>query len=154
MNIPRELNEPVLLWTLHNSRKITAATLLENELYSPQQIEVFLLLLQQFRHRVRSVRFVRVGRPGGLSAEKHMMEQRIRDEVHDRPDKFTCYELDLEDYHPVHVAEMIVIVLSRLKSIGIDATNSNTAPARAQLAMPKRDANGDIIHRPNSSNKS
>lgn len=62
------------------------------------------------------------------SLSSEMRETRLRNEVRDMPSKFIFGPQDLVTYHPIHLAEIISILLAVLLVQGIDGRNKNTGP--------------------------
>ena len=113
-----------VFWVDKHGKEITIETLLNSTNARPDVLEA---LLERVRASVRKVAFVERGR---TPASKHMLECRIREEVHNMPLKFNFDMNALREFHPVHRAEMIVILLGMLQHQGIDAKSYTTMLGR------------------------
>ena len=111
-------------WVDKHSREITVETLFNSTNSRPDVLEA---LLERVRASIRKVAFVQRGR---TPTSKHMLEHRIREEVHNMPLKFNFATDALREFHPVHRAEMIVILLAMLQHQGVDAKSYTTMLGR------------------------
>ena len=111
------------IWTAAHCSNISVETLLNS--IKPSTI-VLLNLLEMCRYIIRNAGPIRVSKLDGHMT-RQMREQAYRDDVRNNPSKFTFAPSAFEEYHPVHIAEMMVIILNMLDEQGIDArvpTNS------------------------------
>lgn len=112
-------------WVNKHGKEVTVETLLSS---TNARTDILMALLERVRASIRKVAFVERGR---TPASKHMLEHRIREEVHNMPLKFNFAMDALREFHPVHRAEMIVILLSMLQHQGVDAKSYTTMLGRS-----------------------
>ena len=104
------------LWVTQNSSKITVETLL---MTPTPRVDVLTILLERVRGVVRNIKIIKT---------KNVNEPVIRAEVRDYPSRFCFHSNALRDYSPMHLAEMIAVLLELLSSMGIDARSRETRP--------------------------
>lgn len=99
-------------WTLDNSTQLSMETLFNTVKPRP---DVLLVLVKMLRIKIRNCRAFHV------STFRERSEDSLRSEVHSQPREFCFASAALNEYSPIHLAEMLSVVLRMLKDAGIDA---------------------------------
>ena len=107
-------------WASTHCIKITVETVVHTE---DPRADILLELLERVRFVVRRSKFIHSAANDLVSKEMH--EDSLRAEVRNWPAKF-CFNVgEMRKYHPIHLGEMIIILLDLLKQQGIDARTPN-----------------------------
>jgi hypothetical protein len=126
-NLSSQSQEAVVCWVTMNCLRVTVDTLLSTAKPDTCVLQELLKRLR-FVNKKRGLFHVSRAENSRESLSAQMREQSLRKEVHDWPDKFCFHMRELKEYHSVHLAEMIVIVLDLLLAQGIDCRVSTASP--------------------------
>jgi hypothetical protein len=134
-----EIHESIEDYVAHHASEITMDLVFTT---SDPNSQILLTLLARVRHSLH------YGRDNSFVVDRNdrtreMKEHRLREEVHNWPDKFNFHAEALREYHPVHRAEMITVLMAKLDAQGINARSRTKAPAEAGLQI-RKDAFKDI----------
>lgn len=137
MNIPTSSasNTEVFDWIFVYANKVTAADLLRAKHTHKDILVHFLTLLRM------SIRDTGKFHNPKTRLTKNMMESSIRAEVHNYADEFLFHPRVLPEYHPIHRAEMIKIILELLNKQGIDARVAVSGPTESGLVVEPKKSN-------------
>ena len=117
--------EPLLDWVNLHVNQITVNTLLSTPVPRP---DILVVLVNRLRYRIRRAGSFSIAKPESMLAPYKHTEEALRNEVRNYPAAFNFNPRMLRDYHPIHLAEMLVTVLNMLEAQGIDCRVQSPGP--------------------------